>query len=286
MTEPRYPYLHVRVPAEAVELVSMELWDLGASGIEERDAATLTRGEEGGITLVASFPDEESAQDAQVSLGESYPSHVEFVVGDEWRDGWKRFFKPVRLGERLVVRPSWESIETKPSDVVLTLDPGRAFGSGTHETTRLVLRELDRRVKGGESVLDVGTGSGILSIAALLLGAAHAHAIDVDADAIATTRENAELNGVLGRVVASTDPISAVEGSFPLVLANIQADVLIAMAGDLEARVADGGALVLSGILAGQDDEVRAAFPRLEEVGRERDGEWVAIVLTRGDATA
>lgn len=279
MNEPRYPYVHVNVPADAAELVSMELWELGASGIEERDAATLSPGESGAITLVASFEDELVARQAHEALAQTYAAHLEFVVGDAWRDGWKRFFKPVRLGERLVVRPSWETVETKPGDVVLTLDPGRAFGSGTHETTRLVLRELDKRVRGGEAVLDVGTGSGILSIAALLLGASRAAAIDVDPDAVATTQENAVLNGVEARIAASIDPVAAIVGAYDLVLANIQADVLIRLADDLSARVTEGGVLILSGILAGQDDEVAAAFPNFRELDRTRDGEWVAIVL-------
>ncbi len=202
-------------------------------------------------------------------------------MGDEWRDGWRKYFKPTRLGPRLLIRPSWEPVEPEPTDVVLTIDPGNAFGSGIHETTRLVLREIDARVRGGERVLDVGCGSGILAIAARLLGAGEAICVDVDPDAIRVTDENAELNEVT--LSASTTDVGDMTSEHDLVLANIQANVLIPMAPDLSARVAAGGTLVLSGILVGQEDEIAAAYRacglRLERVQAEND--WRALVLLR-----
>ena len=277
MSEPRYPYVHVEVGPEEVEEVSYLLWELGALGVEERDQTTLNRATEG-VLLVASFEDDAAAEHA---MGELAPrtARLTHVVGDEWLDAYKKFFKVTPLGERLVIRPSWEPYEKAPHEVVVTVDPGRAFGTGTHETTRLLMQALDRIVKGGEQVLDIGCGTGILAICALALGAERALCIDVDPDAVAVTRENAESNGVADRVTADTTPVEAVEGRFPLVLANIQASVLVPLAAPIAARVAPGGWLLLSGILVGQEDEVRAAYPdfTLEETPRE--GEWVALIL-------
>lgn len=284
MTEPRYPYVHVTVPTEEAELVSAELFELGAQGVEERDASTMVRGEdEGGVTLIASFGSDAEAEGAREELADRYGARIEHVLGDRWADEWKRFFKPIHVG-RLWVRPSWERVEPGPGEVVLTLDPGRAFGSGLHETTQLVLYEVERGIEGGERVLDVGCGSGILGIAALLLGASRVTALDVDPAAAEVTLENAQVNGVEARVVASTRPVDEERERYPWVLANIEARVLVPLASAIAATVAPGGTLVLSGILVGQEDEVRAAYAGLAEVARPRKGEWVALVLRRDEA--
>lgn len=283
MTEPRYPYVHVDVPAEDAELVSYELWELGAQGVEERDEDTLVATGEGMVTLVASFADDASAEEAVAVFEGRFPARVEHVVGDAWADAWKHYFKPTRFGERLVVRPSWEPYDPAPGEVVLVLDPGRAFGSGLHETTRHILRQLDARVTAGSGdvVLDVGCGSGILGLAALLLGAARVVATDVDPDSIEVTRENATANGLEDRIEASTTPVEDVPGLYPIVLANIEARVLVPLAPAIAARVAPGGLLLLSGILRGQEDEVLAAYPGFTTLDAPIDGEWVALALRR-----
>lgn len=288
-TEPgeprRYPFVHVDVPPERAEMVSLELWELGAVGIEERDATTLHRPDLGApgaaVTLVAAFDDEAAAHRAARALDDRHPSHVEFVVGDEWRDEWRKHFKPVRIGRRLLVRPSWEEERLWPGEVELVVDPGRAFGSGTHETTRLVLREIDRRVRPGDKVLDVGCGSGILAVAAALLGAASIRAVDVDPDAVAVTRENAQLNHVASRIHVSTTPVERLRGRYDLVVANIETVVLERIAAPLGARVAPGGTLILSGVLVGEQDRVTAAFPGFVRMLLGREGEWAAPVLRR-----
>jgi len=202
---------------------------------------------------------------------------VTHVVGDDWKERWKEFFRPTRVGERLVVTPSWEEHEAREGDVVITLDPGQAFGTGTHETTRLVLAELEARVRGGEAVLDVGCGSGILGIAARLLGAVCVVAVDVDPVAVRVARENAAVNGV--SIEASTTPVERVDGRYDLVLANIRGPILIPMAGALAARLAPRGALVLSGLLVEEEAEVREAFDReLAYEGRRVEGDWLALV--------
>jgi ribosomal protein L11 methyltransferase len=279
MSEPRYPYLHVDVEPEAVEEVSYLLWELGALGVEERDQTTLNKSA-GGVTLVASFADDAAAESAREGL-EPLPARIEHVVGDGWRDAYKQYFKVTRLGARLVIRPSWESYVAEPTDVVVTVDPGRAFGTGTHESTRLLMAALDARVRGGERVLDVGCGTGILAICALKLGARDALCIDVDPDAVAVTRENAELNGVTDCVRADVTPVEDVPDSYPLVLANIQANVLTPLAAPIAARVRPGGLLLLSGILVGQETEVLAAYPAFALEASPVEGEWIALILKK-----
>jgi ribosomal protein L11 methyltransferase len=280
MTEPRYPYVHVDVSSDDQEIVASRLFDLGALGLEERDQSTLARpAGEVAVTLVASFPDEETAVAAQRELASDYPARIEHVVGDEWRDGWRAYWKPMRVAERLVIVPSWETYAPQPNDIVLHLDPGQAFGTGTHESTQLMLAEIERRVESGARLLDVGCGSGILSIAALRLGAVHAIALDTDPLAVDATRENAERNGVASQVQASTASVETLSEQFPLVLANIEARVLVPLAAAIAARVAPSGLLLLSGLLASDVDAVRAAYPQLAEVARTERGDWRSLVL-------
>lgn len=281
---PRYPHVHVSVAADQADEVSVALWEAGATGIEERDGGTLVPAEDVGpgvVTLIASFDDEAQAHHVAEAMAAHYPSRVHHLVGDDWRDGWRAHFKPVRLGQRLVVRPSWETVALWPGEVEVVLDPGRAFGSGTHETTRMVLREVDRRIRGGELVLDVGCGSGILGVAALKLGARRVRGVDVDPDVVPVARDNARRNRVASRMEVSTTPVARLRGTYDLVLANIETPVLVSMADALAARVAPGGTLVLSGVLAGEEDRVCAAFPAWMRVVVGRDGDWVAPVLRR-----
>jgi ribosomal protein L11 methyltransferase len=278
MSEPRYPYLHLDVSPDSIELLSSKLFDLGALGIEERDASTLSRGP-AEITLVASFEDEASALAAQTELAPEHAARLEFVVGDAWRDGWRAYFKPLRLGERLVIKPSWEAFTPGPDDLVLTLDPGQAFGTGTHESTQLLLRALPAYTPAGGRALDIGTGSGILAIAAIMFGAEHVDAIDTDPLAVSATQENAAINGVSARIAASTTPLDELEQRYPLVLANIEARVLVPLAAAVAARVAAGGRLLLSGLLHADVERVRAAYPAFRELARPTSGDWCALVL-------
>lgn len=280
MSEPRYPCVHVAVPVTESDVVSSVLWDAGATGLEERDATTMDAAAGDGVTLVAHFDEEADALEA-VGLvtarfdGRFVPT-VEHIVGDDWRERWKAFFHTTRVGERLVVRPSWETHDAQEGDLVIVLDPGQAFGTGTHETTRLVMRELEARVSGGEHVLDVGCGSGILGIAALKLGAARVVAVDVDPIAVRVTDENAEINGVA--IEASTTPIEDVPGRYPIVLANIRSPILIPMTESLVAHLTPGGVLVLSGLLAEEESEIRSVYDaHLRFDGVRRDGDWIAL---------
>ena len=178
-------------------------------------------------------------------------------------------------------RASLERWQGSREDVVVTIDPGRAFGSGLHETTRLILAFLDEHLEVGDEVLDVGTGSGVLAIASLKLGAKLAVATDIDPDAWPVARENAEANRVSDRLRVEAAPLPPSDERFRLVLANIQAKPLIELAGALIERVGPGGQLVLSGILADQTNEVASAFGRMTRDKTMEMGEWRALVFRR-----
>jgi ribosomal protein L11 methyltransferase len=279
--EPRFPFVAIDANEEEVDLLSSTLFELGAQGVEERDATTLVKGAPGKVTLVASFASHADAQTAIDELDGTLNPRLEEVVGDAWRDAWKEHFRPFAITPSIVIRPPWESYATKGSEQILVLEPGRAFGTGLHETTSLVAGALEGhgRELTGRTVLDVGCGSGILGLVALMLGAAKVRAVDVDPDAIDVTVENATRNGLDERVQADTAGVEEVVGRFPVVVANIEARVLVPMAGALMEHVAPAGLLVLSGILAPQKDDVRAAYARFALEEAPARGEWVALVL-------
>lgn len=280
MSEARHPFVTVRVRSEQLELAQLRLWELGATGLEERDQTTLVRdAESGGAVVIAAFADEASAQYALREMRSEYEADILYVPRVDWATEWRRGFGAQRIGKRLLLHPSWEPAVSKPGDVVLTIDPENAFGSGDHETTRLVLQVLDERVAGGERVLDVGCGSGVLSIAALRLGAASSFATDIDEDAVIVTARNAELNGVEPSIRASTQPLAEVEGVFDIVLANIETRVLVQMPEELQARLAPDGLLVLSGILRPECDELLAAYAPMKLDQLLEEGQWCACVL-------
>jgi ribosomal protein L11 methyltransferase len=292
--EPCYPYLAVDVATDDADEAGALLFELGAQGVEQRDATTLVRGAAGKVTLVASFQDEGEAASAIAELPPAWSPRLEQVVGDAWRDEWKKHFEPFAICRGVIVRPPWRSVAPAPGERVIELEPGRAFGTGLHETTRLVAEILADRAPRlhGTRVLDVGCGSGVLSLVALALGAAAVRAIDVDREAVAVTRENAERNGLSPRVVADDSPVGALDDRYATVLANIEAKTLVELAPDLAPRVAPGGQLVLSGILTTavaptQVQDVLRAFGMLELGAVRQMGEWAAISLwaPQGSAT-
>ncbi|MFA9460111.1 50S ribosomal protein L11 methyltransferase [Thiohalorhabdus methylotrophus] len=200
------------------------------------------------------------------------------VEGQDWAHAWKDRFGAFPVGERLWVRPSWVEETAPEGRVELILDPGMAFGTGQHETTRLCLEWLDARVGPGAMVLDYGCGSGILAIAAAKLGAAQVLAVDNDPLAVEATGNNAALNGAADRIAAApVSPGLDGAGPFPRVVANILSRTLVELADELVAVTASGGELSLSGILAPQAAEVRAAFPAIRWTREARQGDWVRL---------
>ena len=204
----------------------------------------------------------------------------------DWTEKWKDGFHAMEITPRLALCPSWETYEAKPGQVVVNLDPGMAFGTGTHETTRTCLRLIDTFLASATSptdLLDVGTGSGVLSIAALLLGANSAWGVDLDPLAVEATATNADSNNVAARLRVDETPIEGIQDTFSLVVANILAGPLMELAEPIAGRVAKGGTLILSGLLIGQAQEVAESYIALgltlEEVAP--DGDWASLLLTR-----
>lgn len=281
-TELRFPFLLVDTTAEDADVLSSELFDLGAQGVEERDATTLVKSRRADkVTLVASFATHEEAEEARAAVDPALDPAIEEIIGDGWRDAWKEHFRPFLLCDGVVVRPPWETYEAKPGERILELEPGRAFGTGLHETTSLVARAIASTDVANKRVLDVGTGSGILALLALLLGAAHAVAIDNDPDVLDVVRENAERNGLGAKIDVGNQDVTELTEVFPLVVANIEARVLIPMAGALGDRVGSRGTLVLSGILVPQKADVLAAYPDFSLVAAPEKGEWISLVLQK-----
>jgi ribosomal protein L11 methyltransferase len=204
---------------------------------------------------------------------------VREIQDEQWLETWKASFKPIRIGAFLV-RPTWSDAD--PGDaVVLSLDPGMAFGTGLHPTTQACLRALSRIDVSGKRVADVGTGSAILAIACAKRGAREVVGVDIDPVAVKEATENVARNGVT--IPLAVGSAADLDGTFDVVLANIVAAVLQKIAPDLAAHLATGGTLVVAGIIATEEDETRAAFEAqgLRAAGREQEGDWVALELTR-----
>lgn len=208
------------------------------------------------------------------------------ITDTGWAENWKEHFKPVGVSRRLVIRPSWEPYEAQGGEIILVIDPGQAFGTGTHETTQMCLQILDDLYASGadpRTVLDVGTGTGILGIAAAKLGATEILGLDNDPLAVEVCAENAAVNGVGGIFRASVTPVAEATGLYDLVIANIIAEILVDMKGDLIARIAPGGRLLLSGILDEKSAWVREEFSAsgLRFVEERRSGQWAALHFRR-----
>lgn len=300
-----YVELILRIPPETLEAVTHILQEHGSGGVVIDD--------DGAARVRAYFPADEGLEEklaslrgALAGLGRFFPGldppgkpgsspgadagvewwyEEERLVRDEdWAHAWKAHWRPMRIGRCLVVVPGWEEFSAGPDDLVIRLDPGMAFGTGAHASTALALQALEREVLPGAEVLDVGTGSGILAIAAALLGAGAVTALDIDPVAVRVARENVAANGVAGRVkVEQGQAASRPAESADLIVANIVADVLTAIGGDLLQVLRPGGTLILSGIILQEARQVAEHFDGLGLTRRyalEQDG-WTALVLSR-----
>lgn len=211
------------------------------------------------------------------------------VQSEDWENNWKQYYKPFTVGKRLLVCPSWEKAEVPDGRILLTMDPLSSFGTGSHATTRLCMEQMDMLDLAGANILDVGCGSGILACTALLLGGTHAIACDIEENAMLATQENMRKNGQdkdkyetrRGDLLTEgtlRDELTQ-KGPYRLILANIVADVLIAMAPYLPAWLAPGGYLILSGIISERESEVRAAYADMIEVRSDRRDGWSMLCL-------
>lgn len=217
------------------------------------------------------------------SLGRLY-AEDRVVDDNDWKDKWKDFFKPVKITENLVIKPTWESYEKTGDEKIIEIDPGMAFGTGTHETTSLCLELIETYLKKGQRVLDIGCGSGILSIGAALLGSGPVLGVEIDPDAVRTARENVQANGVAEIVtIQEGDLAKDVEGKAGLMAANLMAPLVIQLAPAAAQHLEERGVFISSGILLEKRQEVETAICqagfRILEV-REK-GEWCAIAAEK-----
>ncbi len=264
--------------------VVVELSGFGPYGEPER-AQTLLRG------YLADAPDNEALLQEILAALPRQPfadffgePRVQHLATEDWAEAWKRHYRPLRIGERIVVSPSWEEPSVGSNEVLIKLDPGMAFGTGTHPSTQLALRLLEKYIRPRSIVLDVGTGSGILAIAAVKLGAARVIATDIDPEAVRTAEENARLNEVRNQITLLVESVID-SGRYPLVLVNILADVIadLLLHERLAARVEDSGVLILSGIIHSRREVVELALRAtgmgvIEEIS---EGDWVAFAAQK-----
>lgn len=206
------------------------------------------------------------------------------VDDKDWNENWKKYFKAFEVGERLAIVPSWENYENKDNRIVLNIDPGAAFGTGTHATTSLCLSVLDTEIKSGMSVLDIGAGSGILGIASVLLGADSAIGVDIDAQSVKTANENAQINSVSDKAkFVVGDLAEKITGKYNIICANIVADIIIRLFDNVADFMHDDSKLIISGIIDIRAAEVEAAAKEkgfnIEKM-LERDN-WRAYILTK-----
>ncbi|MBE6637851.1 MAG: 50S ribosomal protein L11 methyltransferase [Ruminococcaceae bacterium] len=238
------------------------------------------------------IPEEKSLSDAIAFLRDRFNSlalsvKTELVGVDEedWANEWKKYYKTLHIGNRTVINPPWIPYTPAENEIVVQMDPGMAFGTGTHETTRLCLMLLERYLTPGDRVLDVGTGSGILSIAARKLGARSAYAYDIDPVAVRVAKDNVIANGVSDITCGVSDLLNDIDRSEPydFVCANIVADILIRMSADIGSVMKTGGLIITSGIIEGKCEEVRAAMEAngFAVAHTETENDWVAYVFKK-----
>jgi ribosomal protein L11 methyltransferase len=285
----------IELPAVAAEVMADAVGEL-TEGVEIRDAQTIIRASEGRAVIVAQCrPEVEPAVLAEIEgvagrlkaagvPAEPLSVRRREADEDEWRDVWKQYFRATRVGRTFLVRPSWDPKRAAEGDRIIDIDPGRAFGTGGHASTRLVIGLCeDIATRPVARFLDLGCGSGILSIvAAQLWPAARGLAVDVDPEAVATTVENLDRNRI-ATIETRVGTLGDVSEVSDLVLANIEAGVLTAIAADFPARVVPGGTVVLSGLLTEQAEAVTGAFVGAGFVleSRRDEDEWAALSLRR-----
>lgn len=301
----------IHTTTEAEDLVCAMLQDLGISGIEIVDSLPVEDGDRQGGVFEELQPDlpqddgtsricfyvEEGTDTGEllesVRLGlDDLRAFTDIGEGtitsdetreEDWINNWKQYFKPIPVGQKLLIRPTWEEVQDSGGRTVLDLDPGLAFGTGTHETTRLCMELLEQYVRPGMNVLDVGCGSGILSVAALLLGADKAVGVDIDELAVKTAVENAEINHVENRFTGICGNLTdQVTGTYDIVVANIVADVIIMLTKDVEQFMKPDTVYLMSGIIDTREQDVLAAVEEhFTIIDRKEEKGWVALSAKR-----
>ena len=305
-------WIEVRVitKSEALEPISGIFYSLDCKGVAIEDPEDILGREQGPLTwdfadinvlehkgkvavVKAYFAEEDNIEDVLeyvnerltelkemgIDLGEAKVEH-EKMHEEDWANTWKQYYKPSKVGEKIVVKPIWEEYEAKDGELVVDLDPGMAFGTGTHETTRMCIQALERYVKEESTVFDVGCGSGILAIAAAKLGAKLAVGVDLDPVAVESSIENVGYNNLNNIEILHGNLVEVIDGKADIVVANILAEIICILTDDVKRVLKDGGVFITSGII---HDRVDMICEKLEATGFEvveknRDGEWTCIV--------
>ena len=305
-------WIEVRVitKSEALEPISGIFYSLDCKGVAIEDPEDILGREQGPLTwdfadinvlehkgkvavVKAYFAEEDNIEDVLeyvnerltelkemgLDLGEAKVEH-EKMHEEDWANTWKQYYKPTKVGEKIVVKPIWEEYEAKAGELVVDLDPGMAFGTGTHETTRMCIQSLEKYVKEDSTVFDVGCGSGILAIAAAKLGAKLAVGVDLDPVAVESSIENVGYNKLKNIEILHGNLVEVIDGKADIVVANILAEIICILTDDVKRVLKDGGVFITSGII---HDRVDMVCEKLEATGFEvmeknRDGEWNCIV--------
>jgi len=307
--------ISIHTTAESVEAVSSILYEIGANGVVIEDPEVLHRewdtpfGEiyqlspddfpTEGVFVKAYLPVDSGELGETLETIKEQLSHlasygldlgkgtiaVNDVHEDEWAHAWKKYYKPVPVSERITIKPVWEEYTPKnDNEIVIEMDPGMAFGTGTHPTTVLCLRALEKYLTPGDNVYDVGTGTAILSVAAVKLGASDVVAMDLDEVAVRSAQANTELNQVHERIqVIQNNLLDGMEGPVKLVVANILAEIIVRFTDDVHRVLEPGGTFIASGIISAKEADVKAALERskLEVVETVSIDDWVAIVAKK-----
>ena len=303
--------LTIHVHRDAEEAVSNLMIETGSQGVAISDSADYVGQEDRFgelypeveqsemIAIMAYYPDTLDIEEVKADLAARLADLTDFgletgqvslesqeLAEEDWADNWKKYYEPARITHDLTIVPSWTDYEATPGEKIIKLDPGMAFGTGTHPTTKMSLFALEQVLRGGETVIDVGTGSGVLSIASSLLGAKEIYAYDLDDVAVRVAQENIALNPGMDNIqVAAGDLLRGVDLEADVIVANILADVLIHLTEDAYRLVKDQGYLIMSGIISEKWDMVRASA---EAAGffletHMIQGEWNACVFKKTD---
>lgn len=300
----------IKTTDEAYEAVSEMLTTLGSNGVTIYDPIDISKQLEGGNrnglydeslllklgsdTIVkAYFSDtvdiERLSYDIQIGLGKISTylpildkiAEINIVDDKDWANEWKKFFKPVSITKNITIKPTWEQYTESKGEIVIEIDPGMAFGTGTHETTRLCAQLLESYVKENESVIDVGCGTGILSIIASKLGAFKVTAVDIDEAAVKASKENVKINSVDRNIEVLKGELKTVKGKANIIVANILADIIIELIPDLIKHTYSGSKVIVSGIIDKRMNDVLKAYKDagLILVETQTMGEWAAFVF-------
>lgn len=298
---------------EASEAVSGILYDMGIGGLyieDPRDIINnskqpgdwdyleeeLTKVDPDKVVIRAYFPEEVNYAEKISFLEEKMKTVSQYfdigsgkieiaeVFEKDWANNWKKYYKPIKIGARIVVKPTWEEYHSEnPDEIIVEMDPGMAFGTGTHETTRMCIELIEKYVESGDSVLDVGCGSGILGITALKLGAGKCIGVDIDENAVHVAKENTVINGVEHKIeIRHGNLLNVVDGQFDVIVANIIADVIIELSAMIKPYLKIEGVFIASGIIHERYDEVKAKLQSQGFVLKDELflGEWVAVAVS------